>query len=80
MLEYSLQSFEGEKSRTEDYAFTGKDGRSASWGFAEHRAEVGLQGKSSGALGKVRNEAEDSSYICDCLLLRLYGVHVFLLL
>lgn len=40
---------------------------------------VGLQGKSSGGVGKVRNEAEDSSHICDCLPLRLYGVQVLFL-
>lgn len=40
---------------------------------------VGLQGKRSGGAGKVRNEGEDSSYICDCLPLRLYGVQVLFL-
>lgn len=32
---------------------------------------VGLQGKSSGGVGKVRNEAEDSSRVCDCLPLSM---------
>lgn len=41
---------------------------------------VGLQGKRSGGAGKVRNEGEDSSYICDCLPLRLYGVQVLFLI
>lgn len=40
---------------------------------------VGLQGKSSGGVGKVRNEAEDSSRVCDCLPLRLSGVQVLFL-
>lgn len=30
-----------------------------------------------GTLGKVGNEAEDSSYICNCLPVRPYKVHVF---
>lgn len=40
---------------------------------------VGLQGKRSGGAGKVRNEGEESSHVCDCLPLRRYGVQVLFL-
>lgn len=41
MLDDSLQSFEGERSWSEGYAFTGRDGKRALWDFAEHRADSG---------------------------------------